>query len=266
MEQLDQVAEVPASQEESPAIADQTAEPAPADEQDKPKVDHDKIQRRIDKLTREKYQAKAEAEAVRREVEALRRQVEETRPRQIQQAQGEPKIEDFQNLDEYVAAKAEYVADRKLAAAFEQREAKQRETDTAKSQQAQADQWSKRMASAAEKTPDLYEVIESASAPLTRAMADAIMDSDIGPQVAYYLAQNPEEAERLAGLSPSSVARAIGRIEAKLESDAVKPKSAAPKPVDPVGSRSSASGMPDPMNTKAYIDWANAQERNQRRA
>ena len=255
MEQLDQVAEVPASQEESPVIADQTADTAPADEQDKPKVDHDKIQRRIDKLTRDRYQAKAEAEMTRREAEALRRQLEELRqPRQTQQ-QGEPKIEDFQNLDEYVAAKAEYVADRKLAAAFEQREAKQRETETAKSQQAQAEQWSKRMASAAEKTPDLYEVIESASAPLTRAMADAIMDSDLGPQVAYYLAQNPEEAERLSGLSASSVARAIGRIEAKLESESLKTKSAAPKPVDPVGSRAAAAKDPGRMSDEEYAKW-----------
>jgi hypothetical protein len=252
----DQVTDTTA-QAESPAIADQNAEPAPADK-DQPKVDHDKIQRRIDKLTREKYQSRGEVEALRKEIESLRSQQTQ---RQETKATGAPRLEDFSNLDDYVAAKAEHVADQKLAKAFEERDSKQRESSQQNTEAQRAAAWEKSMIAAAKEIPDIAEVIESADAPLTRAMAEAIMESEMGPRVAYYLAQNPEEAERLAGLNPVSVARAIGRIEAKLESEAATKKSSAPKPAEPVSSRGAATKDPGKMSDSEYAKWRKAGRR-----
>ena len=50
--------------------------------------------------------------------------------------------------------------------------------------------------------------------PISQAVARSVQESDLGGFVAYYLAQNPDEAERISGLSERAVDREIGRIEA----------------------------------------------------
>jgi hypothetical protein len=47
-------------------------------------------------------------------------------------------------------------------------------------------------------------------------IGDAILDSDVGPELADYLASNPTEAERIARLAPISALRALGKLEASL--------------------------------------------------
>ena len=256
-DEVAQVAEIPASQEESTAIADQNAEPAPAEAKE-PAVD--KVQKRIDKLTREKYQLRGELEALRRDREESRKPAPVPQERTTQA--GEPRLEQFDNLEDYVSAKAEWVADSKLNKAFSEREQKQTQQSEEKRQRSLAEGWQKRLDAARSTLEDLDDVIESADVPLTQAMAESIMESDQGPAVAYYLARNPAEAEKLAGMTPSAVARAIGRIEAKLESEASnKQKSSAPKPADPVGSRAAASKDPGRMSDEEYAKWRKAGRR-----
>jgi hypothetical protein len=65
-------------------------------------------------------------------------------------------------------------------------------------------------------------------------MLETMQESDMGAEVAYHLASNPAEAQRIASLTPRAQAREIGRIEAML-SQPSKPKaktvSDAPEPV-----------------------------------
>jgi hypothetical protein len=97
-------------------------------------------------------------------------------------------------------------------------------------------------------------------------MGRAIMESDRGPEMLYWLAKNPAEAQKivemvvpgavfpaghpLAGQAVPDVARqlrAMGRVEALVEAQAappkpeVKPVSQTPDPIKPLGSQAAAT-------------------------
>lgn len=212
--------------ESSVTVEDQAeSTTAEAAEPEKPKPDP--VQRRIDRLTREKYQLKAR-------LEELERRVSEPAPKAAE-PQGAPKLEQFESFDDYVSAKAEWVAEQKFRTLTESQQRAAQEQQ-AKRQQAEVSQsWQQRVESARTSVPDYDEIIESADVVLSPAMGQAIVESEQGPMVALYLARHPEEAEKLASLSPTAVARAIGRIEAKLEGEQInKTQSTAPKPPSPV--------------------------------
>ena len=69
-------------------------------------------------------------------------------------------------------------------------------------------------------------------------------------------------------MSPTQAGRAIARIEDKIaaagKAGKPKPSNAAAPLEAPRNGAGKTSSMPDPSNTKAYIAWANAQERAQR--
>ena len=135
-----------------------------------------------------------------------------------------PKQEDFQNYDDFLIAKAKF-------------EVKQ-ETESEKFRTAIEDldkQHSARMAKAAEKDPEIFEIQNDPDLPITQPMAIAIKGSDLGPEIVRYLADNRVEAARIAHLNPIFAAREIGKIEAKLSNPTpAKNKSSAPKPITTV--------------------------------
>lgn len=76
---------------------------------------------------------------------------------------------------------------------------------------------------------------------LTESMLSAINESDDAGDVAYYLANNPEEAAKMSAMSPTKMALYVGRLEVKLNEPTKKevaiPKKTtkAPEPIEPVG-------------------------------
>ena len=73
----------------------------------------------------------------------------------------------------------------------------------------------------------------------SETMADAIQDSDAGPALAYHLASHPDEAARIAALSPLGQVRALGRIEAGLADGAATAMSISAAPAPPPSVRGS---------------------------
>lgn len=247
-----QVAEPSAEPVENPVVADQTAEPAPAAEE-KPKVDA--VQRRIDKLTREKYQSRAEADMLRRQLDELRSRPEPQR--QANQGTGEPRLEQFDNFDEYIAARDSYL-ERKFEEKLSSRDRKEQETRQQREAEKVSEDWAKRLTDIRKEVPDYDELIEAADIQVSQAMAQAITESDIGPRVALYLANHPDEAETMFGLSTSATLRAVGRIEAKIEAEGAKKQiSSAPKPIKPVTGNGSAANN-GPQDNQSVEDWMKA--------
>lgn len=68
----------------------------------------------------------------------------------------------------------------------------------------------------AEKAPDYHQVVTNPNLQITPLMADAIKESETGAAIAYYLGKNPQEAARIASMSPLQQATAIGRLEEKV--------------------------------------------------
>jgi hypothetical protein len=77
--------------------------------------------------------------------------------------------------------------------------------------------------------------------PLQVELKQSIKDSEIGARLAYHLAANPEEFIRLNGLRGRDLAKAVGKLEGRLETVTTGSVSATPKqppkpaPISPVG-------------------------------
>ena len=118
------------------------------------------------------------------------------------------------NEDAYL----EYKAEQRFLAKEAQR---QRESEANRVKQAEAT-FAEKAGKFREEAPDFDEV--ALKTPLggyyTQDVIEAIRDGETGPQLAYYLGQNLAETEQLLKMPPAQRARAIGRIEAKLEAPA----------------------------------------------
>jgi signal recognition particle GTPase len=120
-----------------------------------------------------------------------------------------------------------------------------------------------------DKYDDYDQVARNPNVPITEVMAEAIYESDVGPEVAYYLGSNVKEAARISKLSPFMQAKEIGKIEAKLASNPpVKKTSNAPAPISPVTARSSGSpshDTTDPRSIKSMTtsQWIEAERARQ---
>lgn len=239
-------AEGPALVEE-PVVEDTGAESTPAvteTDADRPKVDP--IQKRFDKLTWEKHE-------IARERDWLRQQVQRQTPDKPAAVPETPKkaptLADH-NYDEvaYQAALVEHV---KTETARSIREDLRKE-DAERSAQKRRDEFGKREQTFAAKHADYLEKTRDSSLPISQAMVDLLQESDTGPDVLYHLANHPDEALKVSQMDATSAARAIGRLEAKLESPAPKP--IPPKPVSQAPPPPPQIEAVEPAVTKSLSD------------
>ena len=189
---------------ETTATEDNTAAPSTAaTDAGKPKQDHSGFQRRIDQLTREKHD--------------LRRQLESLRTPQQKSEPAEPEEKSLADFDYDEAAYRKHIRE---VAAGEARKAARGvldETKRTEQQQSRAKTWKERATSFAAEHPDFTETVYADDVQISEPMMEAITESEHGPAIAYYLAQNTEEAERIYSMSPAAAGRAIGRLESKFE-------------------------------------------------
>lgn len=225
----------------------------------KPVVEKTFSQKELDDIL-EKRLAKERRKRIELETRYKVEQEMRQRPEPKPVADGEPKREQFNDYEGFLEARAEWKADQRvnerLAKQSEERQ-HQAHQDT---ERKAVEDFQKRSREAAKSIPDFEEVVADSDAIVTRAMSEAIISSEDGHLIVYHLAKNPDEAERIASLSPAAQAREIGKIEATLSKPAPKKPSSAPAPISPVGGKASAtSAEPDSSNTKEWIDWRNRQ-------
>lgn len=206
----------------------------------------------------------------------IQRQVAEALKAQQPQAQGaapaepsKPTAEQFQSTEEYVAALARYEAEklyeaRKMTEAKEYQEAQQR-----RHHETVVTTYQQRVEAAIEKYPDFEEVAYSDDVPITNAMAMAIQESEMGPDIAYYLGKNVAEAQRIAKLSPLSQAKELGKLEAKIAAAPAPAKpSKAPEPITPINASKAGTTYVDTTDPKSLeklgtSGWIEAERKRQ---
>lgn len=186
-------------------------------------------------------------------------------PAPQKQPDGEPRRDQFDTYEAYLEARTDYRADKKV----EERLAKQREeetrTRTEAEQRKQAETFRAKADKFASTTEDFHEVMEASTAPLTREMQRAIVSSeDSGPAIAYHLAKNPEEAERIAALPEAIQAREIWKLESKLQTQKTAVPSKAPAPIDPVRGKTTGVDDPEPTDPDKWRIWREKQIRAKR--
>jgi len=214
---------------------------ATATDEAKEKKPNPKLERRFSEITKQREQARQEAQREREQREALEIRLKELEAKvnppaaQPEDELGEePKPEMFNDMFEYARALAEYTADKKLMERDKEEQARQAKAE----QEAKFQAWADRVNAAKNELPDFDDMVQSSDVRVSDPVRDAIIESENGPKILYWLAENTDFAKKLADMSVVSAVREIGKIEARFE----KAKDPEPKPV--VGK----SKAPAPIN------------------
>lgn len=219
----------------------------------------EKAQRRFDKLTREKYDERRRADALEWELKRIR-EAQAPKDQVAPDTTKAPTLEEFgydeAKYREAVENRAEAVA-RKAALDAIKAEREQ------EARVAKVKSFQDREAKFADKTADYRETVYDDSVPISEAMADVIRESDMGPQLAYFLGKNRDTAALISQMSPIQAARELGRIEAKLATPAPTPappvSQAPPPPPKLAATEPSIDKDPKDMSDAEFAKWRKRQ-------
>jgi uncharacterized protein YozE (UPF0346 family) len=210
------------------------------------------FQKRIDKMTKRLSAKEQEAEYWK--AEALKQKTADAPKKEVEsiakvEAGGKPSADDFESHEAYVEALTDWK--------IEQREAKkeqaQKQEQAKSAYQKQIDEHNKRVVEFQKEASDYKEVVqdfieEHGDIKFSLALEESIISSENGPALVYELLKNKEELDRINSLHPLVAAREIGKLEARLAkaSESSEKKeiktTKAPKPLTPVGTKSSGAG------------------------
>ena len=237
------------------------SEPTAEEEAKATEKSKDKLEKRFSKISRQRDEAKSRADAL----EARLREVEaKANPQTIAQtanAEDKPQASQFNDAFEYAEALAEWSAEKALKdrdIADQQRKAEEERNKVAES-------WNKKVSKAKEAIPDFNKVVSKSSVVVSDAIRDAILESDVGPQILYHLASNDDFAQSIASMPAIKALKEIGRLEARYEGEQEKPEkkaktvatSKAPAPISPLkGGKSAGADVLVDTNGEFYGSYA----------
>ena len=177
---------------------------------------------------------------------------EQVNKRTVPQETAAPAQADFGTFEEYLEAKAEWIAERKVESKLTEREQKQEQRKLEDERETVTKSWQQKVDVATSKYADYGDALESVDhINIPVPLQHAIMESDLGADLAYHLAKNPAELERIVALKPHAALMALGKLEDKLSQpvpEQKKPVSKAPAPIKPLGGKSEATGSHSPTD------------------
>jgi len=246
-EELAPVDAVVSEPEAQPAEVIPEAAPEEPLVKEPPKKSRGGFQARIDRLTREKYESEAR-------VRELQEQLESTKPKTADM----PERAQYESYEDYIRAVAAHEAKEAfLSASKEQNEAYQTSLYQAEEHKL-IQNWEERKETARDKYED-YDEVTDVNVPVSQAMMRAILESEAGTDIAYYLGKNPAEAERILQLSTARQFIEIGKLELKVQAPK-KLTSGAPAPINALkGSGGVDTITPDDKDDKKWLAWRNKQ-------
>jgi len=168
---------------------------------------------------------------------------------------GRPDQDSFDSYEDYAEALVEWKVDQKVDQKLQETEARQHESiarDRAqRAEETAVAAHTARIDAFRGEHEDFDAVITAGKdLPLSRPMQDAVVNSESGPALMYYLCQHPEECDRIAGMHPVMALKEMGKLEARVEAAPTGPVSSAdsitkaPRPIQPVGGGATASTIP----------------------
>jgi hypothetical protein len=182
-----------------------------------------------------------------------------------------PLASQFEDYSDFEAADAQFKqADRRYIVDLARYEARQEfGTQVQQQQRQQTDAqitagYIKRLNEEAALDPDIRTISDTFHLPgpnhipLTDPMQEAIRESDVGPKLLRYFANNKPEVLRLASLSPVTQLREIGRIEAGIinkPQPVVRHVTTAPEPIKPLGGTGITDVDEDKMSPADHLAY-----------
>ena len=203
-----------------------------------PEKQKDKLNKRFDKVTKRAQEAEAKA----RDLEERLKSYEAGNVQQPQQetvkAEGKPQASQFNDAFEYAEALAEWSAEN----ALKQRDAEEAGRKAKETQEKILKSWNEKIAKAKSNLPDFDVMVQSSTIVVGDEIRDSILESDVGPQLLYFLASDDDFAKRLTEMPVVKALREIGKLEAKFEAKEAKPSKA-----EKVRETVSSSKAPEPI-------------------
>lgn len=218
-----------------------------------------KLEKRFSELTKARKLAEENAAKALAEKEALEARLREYEERVTPQQKtvddpigAEPRADQFDDAFEYAKALAEWSAEKALY----ERDQQEANRKIEEERQKVIKTWSEKLEKAKPNLPDFDDILASTQVQVTDEVRDAIIESDVGPEILYHLASlDGEEADRFQALPTAKALREIGKLEARFEkqqnaeesavrSKPVVQKSKAPAPLSPIKATGSAMESP----------------------
>ena len=270
-------APVEAVVDENPTEPTEEAEEQSGQESDEIKATEEKksnpkLEKRFSELTKQREEARKEAQREREQRESLENRLKELEeratPRPVEvQENVKPQPHQFNDAFEYAEALAEWSTEQALI----NRDKQEAERRAQEERNKVLDSWNKRLNDAKADLPDFDDMVASSDVVVNDHIRDAILESDVGPQILYHLAENPELADKLNSGSPISALRQIGRLEAQFERKEApvaesKPsvaRSKAPAPINPIKTGSGVVDVGVDSNGEfhgTYQQWREARK------
>jgi transcriptional regulator NrdR family protein len=155
-----------------------------------------------------------------------------------QQILGEkPQASQFQDAFEYAEALAEWSAEKALVERDKQEQ--QRKIDNERQEVIKS--WTSKLEKAKVDLPDFDDMVASSQVQIRDEVRDAILESDVGPQILYHLASDDDLAKRISAMPVNKALKELGKLEVQFErKEALVEKSEpvarskAPAPIKPL--------------------------------
>ena len=231
--------EVEAVQAEPTEVVEERSEPEIEKEQEEKPKANPKLERRFSEITKQREEARKEAQTEREARQALEARLAalERQPApQAPKVDEEPQPSQFNDAFEYAKALAVYSTEQALA----ERDRQEAQAKVTQERQKVIETWASKVQQAKAVLPDFDDIVASSDVVIQDDIRDAILESDVGPQILYHLAENEDVAKKIAGLSAKQALREIGKLEARFEVKETAPepktiaRSKAPAPIQPL--------------------------------
>lgn len=129
-----------------------------------------------------------------------------------------PKSEDFEDFEDFTDALTDWKLERALTKQKAESRAERQVEDGQRQLQAQMAQHEERLVVARQTHEDFDSRVNAAgSLRVSPPMEQVILQSQVGPELMLYLAENPDGLQRIMSLDAGSQLRAMGRLEYHLE-------------------------------------------------
>lgn len=188
------------------------------------------VQRRLERLQQKHEQ---ELQALRAELNALKN------------PQKAPKsLEEADTIEEFVQAQIKQEQERFL-----------QEQNQRSAMQKAITEFQARVAEASKRYPDWEDTLEEADGALVEPLvAEFIMESPVGPDIAYYLAKHPDEAQALESASEKRKLILLGKLEDKVSVKQAPKVTKAPAKVPEIKGAEAAVVL-DRTKATTYAEW-----------
>ena len=213
---------------------------------------------RIRQLHAERERAREDAAYWRGQAEAKKEPEKVAQPEPVNNG---PTPDQFATYEDYLDARADFRAEQKYKTLEAAKEQKAKDDATKAAEEKEEQTFKSKVEEFKAKTPDFEDTVRNPDLRISKVMYEAMRETEVGPQIAYHLGKNPQEAARIAGLSPIAAIKEIGKLEAKFSKEpapTVQTKTISDAPEPPSIVQGTANGQKDESkmtDTEWYAHW-----------